>query len=631
MTYRRFSSALGVVLLLCGMAAPMASLPPDKNANERPVKLAAEALRRGEELRIKWKLDSAEAAFREATTLEPASLEAALGLARIARARLEYAYAMRLLDKAAREHPNSAEVLNEFGAVCLAAEEPKRARGYYEKALHASPTDIAAMIGLAAVGILERDYNHATENLRKCLASEPQNSHIHAMLAHALLENNKISEAGEAAVRAIALDPYNVDAIYTLASVRSSQRKADEARLLAQRVVSLDPFNVGARRVLSQYLDGQTGYQQKVADPARRHYWSGRSLKQQGDLTRAVTEFEAALQIEPRYYGALIGLADVWLRQGECERAAAAAKEATSVDPAGALAHLELSCAYRGINERARIEIGAVDFAALFYEQPAPPAYSLTREIFPNYDSLSRRQQAVIDAAVAPLAGFLPKLAQRKARHYLLSFDQRPVDLNGFIDVTDGKTFDGRYYASLRGVGGRVTVSGIEYLDQAARGGFNTIAHEFAHQVHIAALGKREVKQIRKLYERARREQRTLDYYAAANEYEYFAQGYEAFISERKRPSAGVTGRHTAHDLSDADPELYKFLVKLTGKLPARNVTGTFKETSNSDCLTTNIAACKYAGGGVPWAVVSNFGRVLRIPELHKILHNKAVFANNPF
>jgi Tfp pilus assembly protein PilF len=600
MRYTRFGSALGVVMLLCGSASPMADAPPDKEAAERPTKLAAEALRRGEELRRNWNLDSAEAAFREAATLEPASLDAALGLARIARARIEYAYAISLLDKAASEHPNSTDVLNEYGSVYLAAEEPKRARAYFERALRTSASDIATIIGLAGVLLLERDYDRATQSLRECLAREPQDSHPHAMLARALLESNKTSEAGEEAERAIALDPYNVEALYALACVRSSQRKADEARLLAQRVVSLDPFNVGARHVLSQYLDGQKGYQQRVSEQARGHYWNGRALKQEGELAKAVMEFEAALRIEPRYYGALIALADVWLRQGDCERAAVAAKLATAVDPDGALAHLELSCAYRSINERARIEIGAVDFAALFYGEPAPPAYSLTREIFPNYGSLTKRQQVVIDGAVAPLAGFLPKLAHNKARHYLLSFDQRPVDLNGFVDVANEKTFDGRYYASLRGVGGRVTVSGIEYLDQAARGGFNTIAHEFAHQVHIAAMGEKEAKEIHKLYERARSEGRTLDYYAAANEYEYFAQGYEAFISCRKRPSAGVTGRHTTHDLLAGDPELYKFLLRLTGKSPATKGAEVLKGASNSDCLTRNNAACKYAGGAFP-------------------------------
>jgi hypothetical protein len=259
-----------------------------------------------------------------------------------------------------------------------------------------------------------------------------------------------------------------------------------------------------------------------------------------------------------------VALGDVWLREGDYERAATAARLAKEVDADGAVAHTELSYANRGMQEQARTKIGATDFAALYYGQPAPPSYELTREIFPNYKSLTRSRQIVIDRAVAPLAEFLPALARSKARHYLLAFDERVSDLGDFKDLDEEKTFDGRYYASIRGVGGRNTVSGIEYIELAAQGGFNTIAHEFAHQVHMTALSKEQVRAIRKMYERARREGLTLDFYAAANEYEYFAQGYEAFVSQQKRPSAGITARHTNQELLTRDPELHAFLMNLT-------------------------------------------------------------------
>ena len=106
-------------------------------------------------------------------------------------------------------------------------------------------------------------------------------------------------------------------------------------------------------------------------------------------------------------------------------------------------------------------------------------------------------------------------------------------------------------------------MSGIEYLDMAARRGANIIAHEFAHQVHIAALGTDDVRLVRRLYERAVREGRTLDFYAAADEYEYFAQGYEAFVSSIKRPAASVTARHTNRELFGRDPQLYQLFVRL--------------------------------------------------------------------
>jgi tetratricopeptide (TPR) repeat protein len=315
---------------------------------------------------------------------------------------------------------------------------------------------------------------------------------------------------------------------------------------------------------LSQYLDGQNGYEQKVSEQARLHYLSGKALKREGKLDQAFRELETALRLEPRYYRALIGLADIWLRRGDFVQAASLATEATLVDQEGAVAHLELSCAHRGINERSRIEIGAADFSALHYNSPAPAAYAITREIFPEYDSLTQRQRAIVDGSVGPLSVFLPRLARARARHHLLSFDQRPGELPALKGVGSEKTFDGRYYASLRGVGGRIAVSGVEYLEQAANGGFNTIAHEFAHQVHLVAFGKNESREIRHLYDRARLEGRFLDHYAAANEHEYFAQGYEAFVSDRKRPLAGVPGRHTRHELKATDPELYSFIERLT-------------------------------------------------------------------
>lgn len=558
----------GATILLCALCAGASSVAyvqsyPSLGSRS---KLLLETLKRGEEMRRKWNLEAADAAFREAASLDPASLEALLGLARVSRARLDYPRAINFLNQAASEHRDSPELLIEFGSIYLAAEESERARGYFEKALQISPANASAIVGRAGVHLLERNYDKATTTLRDLLLREPKNDAAHAMLARVLLESTRNAEAAEEARRAIALDSYNAEALNTLACVKSIERNADEARPLAWRVVSLDSFNIGARRLLSQYLDGQAGYEQKVSEQARAHYQRGRSMKREGHLSTAIAEFEAALDVEPKYYRALIGLADLRLRQGDYESAASAATRAIAVDPEGSSAHLELSCAYRGINERARIEIGAVDFAALFYSRSAPAAYAATREIFPNYALLNRKQQMVIDYSVAPLISFLPKLSHRKARHYLLPLDERPSELSGFTDVGNEKTFDGRYYASIRGVGGRIAVSGIEYLDQAARGGFNTIAHEFAHQIHISALSKNEVKLIRELHNRARREGRVLDYYAEANEYEYFAQGYEAFISVLKRPSAGVTARHTNHELSARDPELYRFLMKLCGR-----------------------------------------------------------------
>lgn len=495
----------------------------------------------------------------------PRSLEAVMGLARAARARFDYAGALRLLDEAARTSQNPVKVLVERGEIFLDAEDLTRAREFFEAALREEASNAEALVGLAGVELLDRNYTAAEARLRLLLASKPQHTSAHALLSRLLLETNNPNEAAAEARRAIALDSHNLEALITLAFVRARERTPSEVRALARRVVSLDEFNVVARRLLSQYLDGKAGYELQVSDAARQLYERGRALKQRGKIAEALPELEAALGIEPRYYQALLSVADIRLKNRDYERAASAARIAETVDADGALAQLELSYAYRGMKERGRIEIGAPNFGVMFDRRPAAPALALTREIFPDYASLSQRQRQVIDSAVAPLAQYLPKLARARARHYLLGYDQRPSEMRELSGSAEEKTLDGRYYDSIRGVGGRVTVSGFEYLETAASGGANTIAHEFAHQVHLTAMSKAEVKTIHNLYERARREGRMLDYYAAANEMEYFAQGYEAFISDYKRPSAGVTARHTSRELLRRDPGLYSFLVKTCG------------------------------------------------------------------
>src|SRR6185295_8242513 len=432
---------------------------------------------------------------QERSLKAPNPVEAVLELARAARARFDFAGSLRLLDEAARMSPSSARV--ERGLVFLEAEDVGRARQQFDAVLREEPSNSDAMIGLASTELLDRDYESSQRLIRQVLVRKPQSGSAHALLSRLLFESDNPTEAASEAQRTLAIDPRNVEAITTLAFVRARERKPAEVRALARRVISLDEFNAVARRLLSQYLDGKAGFEQRVSQLARAHYEVGRTLKQRGNLDDAVIEFESALRIEPRYYRVLLAIGDVWLKKREYERAAATARLAESVDPDGALVQLQLSYAYRGMKERGRLEIGAPDFAAMFDRRPAPRVFELTREIFPDYSMLPRRERTVVDSVVAPLAQYLPRLARAGARHYLLAYDQRPSEVRDLQGSAEEKTLDGRFYDSIRGVGGRVTASGVEYLESAAAGGGNTLAHEFAHQVHLAAMSRAEMRTIR--------------------------------------------------------------------------------------------------------------------------------------
>ena len=139
-------------------------------------------------------------------------------------------------------------------------------------------------------------------------------------------------------------------------------------------------------------------------------------------------------------------------------------------------------------------------------------------------------------------------------------------------DLTDGeqrkelrhrRTFDGRWYEHLRGVGGAQGATGAEKLHEAAEFGFNTFAHEFGHQVHRHGLTPAQQTEVDALYAKAVAGNLCLDYYAASNADEYFAQGYEAFVSPLKRGCLNETSRHTRPELLRKDPALHAFLASV--------------------------------------------------------------------
>ncbi len=181
-------------------------------------------------------------------------------------------------------------------------------------------------------------------------------------------------------------------------------------------------------------------------------------------------------------------------------------------------------------------------------------------DFVPGYRDVSAPRRRVIERTAAVFATRLAKLIRVGGRHDLLAELERTTDAEARQELRGRRTFDGRVWDDVRGIGGLRAATGIEALDEAAHFGFDTFAHEVAHQVHFFTFSPLERARIRALYKQAVREKRCLDYYAASNEAEYFGQGVEAFVSFAKRPGSEVTHGHTRWELKRVDPKLYSFI-----------------------------------------------------------------------
>ncbi len=249
------------------------------------------------------------------------------------------------------------------------------------------------------------------------------------------------------------------------------------------------------------------------------------------------------------------------LGQGQRDRAITLLQAVLATAPDHPIAHRLLGETL--FANKAAASMAATDpaFAALAAALPKPNVRGLpVAQFVPGYAKLSPARRAVVDRTAAMFQKQLGKLVAIGGRHDLLEELERTTDADARANLRGKRTFDGRVWDDVRGVGGVQAATGIEALDDAATFGFDTFAHEVAHQVHYYTFTPLQRARIRALYDLAILEGRCLDYYAASNEAEYFGQGVEAFASYGKRPGSETTHGHTRFELLRIDPELHRFL-----------------------------------------------------------------------
>ena len=268
--------------------------------------------------------------------------------------------------------------------------------------------------------------------------------------------------------------------------------------------------------------------------------------------------------------GPELGAAIAAMRDGRGDEAITLLQRILTADPDQPVAHRLLGEVLFQRRAQASLALGSPSFAAIrtasFVGVFEP---GLAEEFVPGYSSLSAERRVVVERALGMFEPYLGRLVSKGGRHDLLAENERTTDHPSRASLRGRRTFDGRVWDDVRGIGGLRAATGIEALDEAAQFGFDTLVHEIAHQVHLHALRDSDVfGRIRQLYREAVAEGRALDYYAASNWAEYFGQGVEAFASLAKRPAAEATHGHTRFELMRVDPALHDLIAALVAEDP---------------------------------------------------------------
>ena len=442
------------------------------------------------------------------------------------RARREYRFddADRLLDSAARFAPRSVAVRTVRADFALALLDVRFADSLYRAVLADDSTAMSAILGRARVAFL--------------------------------LDSGALAES--LVTRALQVDPHNADAFLLRAAVeRDAQRLPESAEDIA-RALALDSLSAA-------------GHATRSVD-----------LRVRGDLNGSFAELQRALSVEPYLEGAHAQLgnggsitsyqtlpreldsAARLVRDGRYDDALRSYMSVVREHPDLGLAHYGVTVVEHAMRDARTIAVQRE--RERFRARPMPEAPAIISVFVAGFQAADPDVRKAVLDAMLPLVRYIPTLVQRGATFDILPFDKPLWAITGSRGLRGTRTFDHRLWDDVKGQGGQHGVAGEESIRDVSAGRYNTLAHEFMHQVHHYAMSGDERKEVSRLYANAMRYKLTLDYYAASNEEEYVAQAYEAFVSDSKLVGQKLTAGNTRAKLQRLDPEMFAFLERITAR-----------------------------------------------------------------
>lgn len=486
-----------------------------------------------------YRLFAAEELFERLEAAAPGNIEIKIARCELLILKEDFKAARKKVKALLKIAPASPDALCLQAALDYIEGRDEAAEGLYRKALELDPQNSRASAGLGRMYVNKFHYQPARENLEKALQDDFFNAEAHASLGYVYFKSGKLSEAGRELRLALRCDEYNAYA----------------HKLYGRGVTDRDYAAYPAPedlKVENALLWEQLNRAQSLADSGRRE--------------EAKRAYYTILAADSQNVRAGLGLGSLYWLAGRPDSALAAFQKVLQIYPDYGLAHNGVFCA---------LAMMVDEFSS---DRPGSPGKSPQGEpsvadlaaLFRNYAALPEPFRRSVQVSVSPLSPYLPALKEAGATFYLLPLDEKLTDDSARKFLAGTRTFDLRLWDDIRGNGGLNATACISSVWDALHSRFNELAHEFAHQAHIYAFTEAEKERIKTLFNAALGEKRCLDDYAESDEFEYFAVGYEAYISPAKKPYLRGYHGHTRGELKRKDPRLYALIEEFTRKKDAR-------------------------------------------------------------
>jgi tetratricopeptide (TPR) repeat protein len=310
--------------------------------------------------------------YRDSLALDPGFLPASLRLAALLQRTGKAKEALQVLKDAEDAGAAPARLQMAWGEALIVANEPERAEEVFHKALATDPKLVPARLGLAAALEARGDYDGAKTELARLLADAPETPGLRERLARVCvklgakeealgylqaeassprvtplvrvavaklaLELGKLDVAGRELTKVVDDAPATPQALYTLGRLREAEGDLGKALQEYRRAVQIEngpELHLAFARALQRSGKEDDALVELDAAgrlaPARLEH--GRIMLNKGDVDRAITDLQTAVQLEPGLAEAHLLLGNAHDKVGELDKAAAAWRAAAKAQP----------------------------------------------------------------------------------------------------------------------------------------------------------------------------------------------------------------------------------------------------------------------------------------------------------
>jgi tetratricopeptide (TPR) repeat protein len=250
--------------------------------------------------------------------------------------------AISVLKDAVKQDTSYSVARTRLANLYLVQKQPENALELAEDAIKRDGGDIEARIvkGRALMG-LRRNFE-AVQELQKVATAKPTYAFGRYYLGVAHLDSKNVEKAESELMAAITNDENFLQAYVPLAGIKLSAGQHEQAIKYARRALA-SPALPQARLMLARAYIGIEDFAsatreietflQEIPDNAAGVHHLGILRQAQGNLGEAEKQFERALKINPEYVDSLAALSELFIRQGQPDKAIARVNTAIAQFP----------------------------------------------------------------------------------------------------------------------------------------------------------------------------------------------------------------------------------------------------------------------------------------------------------